>query len=314
MPDTLAAHVQVLDDRFRNQTLKVLVDQYVGNESDPGKKRGLRERLTADLSSPPGSLTFEDEFSRCLNSLLRPFREQRAETEIRAKWPRVADLSFEWGDDDLEMLHGDEAEKLASNQRLLPGGNMNMEEAREKFAEAKMELIKEGKRIIDKQVALVEDSSRSGTFIEMIPHSRQQELEAKYEADVVKAWGDERTPLLSKLDGRVSNPTKYDRLFKLSKRRVNEILTREYEKSHSQEKVVVGSSGDKVGPGRGPGPGGGESGAGGGGGGGGGGSCPPTSAAFPWMSTVGLIAAAFALGAFALGVGFGRWFTRRRPA
>jgi hypothetical protein len=306
VPRDLESHIRLIDGEVRGRVRATLLDRYTAQVPEGAERRGLRDRLTGDMNAGPLAPTVDQGLRTCLERILRSYRLELARREVGASAPAVADLSLELNDAALEVLHKQEQR---AEDRVLPEPTLYLEESRQLYRDNRRQLLEEGKRAIDRQVAIVEQR-KPGIVAGVAKNRRTLEAwEREYVSQVATAWSADRPALLLQRNSKAFHPAKYDRLTAFTVSRIREILTPEFEKPRTEtirsERTSGGGGGQGGGRGRGRGPGD----EGEGGVGGGGAPCPPPAApgppdhppgvakmpAAPWWVWVAL-GAAFALG------------------
>jgi hypothetical protein len=202
---------------------------------------------------------------------LRTFRESLASKELAAKWPGVANLSYEFNNSAISQLNGTATIEEAQKLPLLAGPPLRMEEAQKIFDASRSRLLEEGQAAVRKQIGLVKETGRMAKYRQMLHQpsgaaASRKAVQAAYEADVLNAWNVNRLGLLAHMNGAVTNPDKYRALFAVTSDEIRNVLKDEVvsaSESEGSSGPGGGGRGSGGGIGDGIGPGSGEDGAGG---------------------------------------------------
>lgn len=281
-PSSFEIHVQQRAKQLQPDLEKRLLDPWVSRVDDPELESELRRRLKTAMTS--GRTVFNSALEDCVRIALEPYRQNLAVRELAQVWPEVADLTYELNDDVLRSLYEHDSQPQHVDENVLTVRPLHLEESRKIFEKKRRSLIEEGWTVIRNQVTLVLDTERRRRFQKSIrdetnrSEERRQYWQDEYEREVLGAWKVRRRRLTT--EKRMLLPDKYNRILKLTRETIIEVITPIFLEPTPSDKDKEGGGGPKdegPGSGTGEGPGGGGGplvGDGGGGRGGGGGGCP----------------------------------------
>lgn len=268
LPSTLSAHLDALINTLRPEIQSALRNTYVNRLRDPSQRQQLSRKLAAQFSVT----RFDERLSRCIQSTVRSHREHLAEREIADVLPSIANFSFELDDDDVSMLLQGRSQGLRMGRP--PSRPIVLQETEQLVKDSRQALADEGKRVIDRQIALADDQERKSRYrnrIQLDDEKTPQEVwQNRYASEVLADWHRESNRSLFQQNGRVLHPDKYGHLLGPTLRRISEVITFEFHQRKPTEvpKTNVsaaggggsgsgGGVGNGVGSGSGPGGGGG---------------------------------------------------------
>lgn len=274
VPPEFDLHLEALVEHFCDPIAAKLTVEYQQKTGPDVNRKKFGERLnnmlTGDLA-----VCYKNLLEKRIRKPLSTLRDRLSDTQIEMLYPTV--WSWKWAIPEHKIIECDQARRRALNIGELPNEKGIeedlLEETRKKLLKRGQELLKEGLNTMHGQINSIVDAKRNWIIqkIDQEPNVEEKEWIKRFTSQVQEEWSKKRIELIwpTEEDRRGRFTEKYVYLFDATKKRMREIITREFEKNKQPmptEKIEVATDANI----KGKGPGGGGSGSGSGSGGGGG--------------------------------------------
>lgn len=298
VPHEFDLHLEALVEHFCDPIAANLTTAYSQktnphvNRENFGKR--LHNMLTGDWAGYYKNLLKER-----IRKPLDILRDHLSDTQVEILYPTV--WFWRWEIPERKIIECDQARRRALNIDELPGEEGIkedlLEETRSKLLKRGQELLKEGLNTMHGQINSIVDAKRNWIIRKMDqePNVEEKEWIKRFTSQVQEEWSKKRIELIwpTEEDRRDRFTGRYVCLFDATKKRIREIITREFEKNKQPmptEKIEVATDANIKGKGPGGGGSGGGSGSGlGPGSGGGGGDGDDCEDCLPILTTDQLI-------------------------